>query len=485
MPTGSGTAGALLASYGVRPVKQAVDVSHWLAQLYPDGPVPQRAALQQSREADVCVVGAGYGGLWFALELKRAAPERDVVVLEAVVSGYGAAGRNGGAVIAQMNGSRRYWARRGGRDGAIAIERAVQTTVDEIGQAIEREGIDCWYGKNGYLAVARNELELDRFRATVEEDRAWGFGLDDSRILDAKETAERIAVAGAVGARFSPHCASIDPGRLVRGLADAAERAGVTIYEGTPVDSIAPGAARTPNGTVRARNVVVATEAYTESIATERGRVIPVCTSMLVTEQIPESTMSEIGWRGHEALLAEHPFLHLQHTADGRITIGGDDNRVPYRYGSRASADGPVSRRIEERYRKQLIRLFPALREVRIEQSWQGSFGATRTWAPGVWLDRKTGLAWLGGYVGEGVAGSNLAARTLRDLMLGESTELTRLPWVGNRPRRFEPEPLRFAAANLIWALRYGGEELEHRTGRGNPFPTLGNRLAGFTGHLG
>src|SRR5262249_7552552 len=156
--------------------------------------------------------------------LLRAEPSLEVVLLEAELAGYGASGRNGGAAIAQLNGSRGYWSSLGGPEAAIALERAVQAAVDEIGSVVARESLDGGVSKNGVLGAARTALELERLRASIEDDRAWGFGEEASRLLDAAATRARVRVEGAVGARFSPHCASIDPGALVRGLAEAVER---------------------------------------------------------------------------------------------------------------------------------------------------------------------------------------------------------------------------------------------------------------------
>lgn len=463
-------------------------ISHWFRQLHPPGGpgLTRRPPLEASREADVCIVGAGYTGLWTAYELRLADPSLEIVVLEAEVAGYGASGRNGGAVVAQLNGSRAYWAKRGGRPGAIAMERAVQDAVRQVGAAVAREKIDCAYARNGVLMVARTLLEAERFRASVLEDREWGLTDEDTRFLFADELLARINVDGALGARFNAHCASVQPAALVRGLAEAVERLGVTIVEGTLVTAIEPGVARTARGhAIRARTIVRATEAYTESLSTHRRTMVPVHTSMLVTEVLDDALWQQLGWTAREALLAEHPFLHLQHTADHRITIGGDDNRVPYRYGSAPCRDEPAPRRVLDMYQRELVRLFPALRDVRVEHSWQGIFAAPRNWAPGVGLDRTTGLAWAGGYVGEGVATSNLAGRALCDLILGRETELTRLPFVGPPARRWEPEPLRAIGSAAITALRQYGDRAELRRGKPSRLIELGNRAAGYTGHIG
>jgi glycine/D-amino acid oxidase-like deaminating enzyme len=466
---------------------ESAHLSHWLAQLQGRGEdsLAPRPSLSQSRHADVCIVGAGYTGLWTAYSLLRARPSLDVVLLEAQIAGYGASGRNGGAAIAQVNGSRAYWSKRAGRAGAIGLERAVQAAIDDMGRVVANEGIDCGFSKNGVLMLARTPLELDRFRASIDDDRAWGFTAGDSTLLGKEETLERVSADHVLGARFSSHCASLDPGALVRGLARVVERAGATIYERTPALRIEPRSAITMAGTVTADVVVRATEAYTASLRSDRRRIVPVHTSMLVTEPLPSEIWAEIGWGRREAVLAEHPFLHLQHTRDDRITVGGDDNRVPYRFGSRPCPDAPAPPGVAAMYRRELVRLFPALRDVRIERTWQGIFGASRRWAPAVGIDRRHGLAWAGGFVGEGLAPSYLAAGTLADLILERESELTRLPWVMSPQRSWEPEPLRWCGANLIWAMRYFGDRREERTGRPSRLAELGNRLAGFTGHIG
>jgi glycine/D-amino acid oxidase-like deaminating enzyme len=461
--------------------------SHWMGDMYPadKGGLTLRPSLEGSREADICIVGAGYTGLWTAYELKRADPSLEIVILEAKMAGYGASGRNGGAVIAQFNGSRKYWTKRGGREGTIAMERAAQQAVDVIGETVAREKIDCKYSKNGVVIAARTELEAEHMRHSVEEDRNWGFGDEDSRWLSREETLERINIEGVLGARLGLHCASIHPGRLVRGLADVVERQGTTIYEGTPVTSIAPGVVKHAGGEVRAKVVQRATEAYTESLDSHRRVMVPVHTSMLVTEKLSKADLKAIGWGGREALLAEHPFLHLQHTADDRITIGGDDNRTPYLYGSAPSPDAPPPEKVAAMFASELTRLFPALAEVKFESSWQGIFAAPRNWAPGVGFDPATGMAWGGGYVGEGVAMSNLVGRTLADLIRGQDTELTRLPFVGPPARRWEPEPLRWIGSAAISRMRDRAIESEIRTGRPSRLMAFANRLAGFTGSVG
>jgi glycine/D-amino acid oxidase-like deaminating enzyme len=453
-----------------------VATSYWFSQL---DPAPRlRAPLAGSREADVCIVGAGFTGLWTAYELLRADPSLEVVVLESELAGFGASGRNGGWCSGTVSASREHWARRGGRGGVVAFERALRETVDEVGRVVEREQIRCDFVKGGTLHVAQSPIQIARLRAVIEEDRAWGLGPTDSILLDSAQSAERIRVEGVLGAHYTPHCARVQPARLVRGLAEAAERAGATIHEGTLVERIAPGVAHASSGHVRARFIVRATEGYTARLPGLHRTLLPMRSAMMVTEPLGESTWTALGWERAETLWdSQHVYVYVQRTADGRIALGG--RGTPYSYGSRTDCEGPVSTAVVKALRTRLIELFPPLRDVRVDDAWHGVLAVPRDWAPCVGLDRSTGLAWAGGYVGEGVAASNLAGRTLRDLLLDRDTELARLPWVSPFARAWEPEPFRFIGVRGVHALMSAADRRERATGRGSLFARVGNLIAG------
>jgi glycine/D-amino acid oxidase-like deaminating enzyme len=451
-------------------------VCFWFAEL---GGLPApRAPLPGPRTADVCIVGAGLTGLWTAYELRRADPALDVVVLDAEVAGFGASGRNGGWVSGELAGSRERRAARSSRAAVQALDRAIRATVDEVGAVVAREGIECAFHKGGSLHVAQTPLQLARLEALVAEDRAWGLSHRDSRLLGAAEVAGRVAVAGALGAQYSPHCARVQPARLVRGLAAAAERAGAVLHEATPVTAIEAGRVRTPRGDVRAPLIVRATEGYTARLPGRRRELLPLGSSMLVTEPLGDQTWSRLGWAGAETLLdGQRLYAYLQRTADGRIAIGG--RGVPYRWGSATDREGPVPPATVDALRRRLGELFAGLEDVAVVDAWHGVLGVPRDWSPRVWLDRATGLATAGGYAGEGVAAANLAGRTLRDLLLGRRTELTELPWVEPPGRSWEPEPLRFAGVRGVHALMAAADRREARTGRPAALGRLAARAAG------
>jgi glycine/D-amino acid oxidase-like deaminating enzyme len=447
--------------------------SFWLDQL---GVLERRPALEGAQEADVCIVGAGFTGLWTAYELRRAEPGLRVVVVEAEYAGFGASGRNGGWVFGKVSGTPAAWRRRGRPDGAGVMAAAIQSTVAEVGEVIEREHIACDWFHGGSLTVAQNEPQLARLRTQLEllrqaGDTGW-------KLIDAGELEQRVRVDRGLGALFTPHCARVQPAKLVIGLAHAAERQGAVIHEASPVVDISPRLVRTAAGQVAARYVVVATEGYTANLPGRHRALLPLNSAMIVTEPLPSELWTRLGWDGAETMLdGSHLYTYSQRTADGRVAIGG--RGVPYRFGSRTDREGPVPEQTVRELRDRLAALFPALGDVPVTRAWAGVLGVSRDWCPGVGLDADTGIATAGGYAGEGVAAANLAARTLRDLILGRDTELTRLPWAGTHARNWEPEPLRFIGARGIYGLYRAADRVEERTGRRSHLATVANAIAG------
>jgi glycine/D-amino acid oxidase-like deaminating enzyme len=448
-------------------------VSFWQASL--GGPPPPRPILGAATDTDVCIVGAGYTGLWTALTLRGLRPDLRVVVIEAEHIGFGASGRNGGWLSGLMPGDRERLARAGGRAPVIALQRALHAAVDDVMKTCADEGIDADIVKGGTLRVATSPAQLDRLRRAVAEDRTWGVGPDDAWELSRSEAGERVAAAGVLGGVFSPHCARIQPAKLVRGLASAAERAGVEIYEHTPARRLDPHRVDTPWGAVTARWVVRATEGFTAGLPQFRRVLLPMNSSMIVTAPLDAAGWAGIGWERAETLAtAGHAYLYLQRTADGRIAIGG--RGVPYRWGSRTDDHGVTDASTITALTTALRRLWPALADVAIDHAWCGVLGVARDWSPSVGLDRATGLGWAGGYVGDGVTTAHLAGRTLAELIAGEDTERTRLPWVGHHSRRWEPEPFRWLGVHAIYALYRAADRAE--TAPGGPLSSRWARLA-------
>jgi glycine/D-amino acid oxidase-like deaminating enzyme len=411
-----------------------------------------RAPLPGPAEADVCIVGAGLTGLWSAYYLKREQPDLRIIVLEKEFAGFGASGRNGGWLSAELAGSREAYASTHGHDGVVTLMRAMRDAVDEVIGVAEAEGIDADIVKDGILNVARNPAQLARLRESLDYEKYWGAGPEDFVALSGDESDARIRVKGAMGAVFTPHCARVQPAKLVQGLARVVEGMGVTIYEQTEVTGIEPGRAVTDRGTVRAPVVLRCLEGFTATMPGQRREWLPMNSSMVVTEPLPDPVRADIGWRGAE-LLGDfaHGYMYAQRTADNRIALGG--RGIPYRYGSALDYRGATQQWTVDALTALVRDMFPATNDVPISHAWCGVLGVPRDWTATVLFERTSGLGTAGGYVGSGLTTTNLAGHTLADLVLGRDTELTRLPWVGRQVRKWEPEPLRWLGVQAMYAL--------------------------------
>ncbi|MFD4531603.1 NAD(P)/FAD-dependent oxidoreductase [Kitasatospora sp. NPDC058397] len=436
------------------------EVSFWYAASGLPEPGP---ALPGSADVDVCIVGGGYTGLWTAYYLKKAEPSLRIAVLERRFCGYGASGRNGGWLYNGFAG-RGAFAKRYGPGAAAAMQRAMDEAVGEVVDVAAAERIDAHIVRGGVLEVARNRAQLERLKAFAAAERAYGEGRVE--LLGAKEAADRIAVAGTLGGTWTPYGARIQPAELVRGLARVVRDLGVAVHEGTAVTAILPGTAYarpravTPQGTVTAEYVLRATEGFTAGLRGERRTWLPMNSAMIATEPLPPAFWADAGWQGREVLGDfAHAYMYAQRTADDRIALGG--RGVPYRFGSRTDADGGTQVETVRQLRQILNRFFPAAASARIDHAWAGVLGVPRDWCATVELDRASGLGWAGGYVGSGVTTTNLAGRTLRDLVLGRDTGLTGLPWVGHTVRRWEPEPLRWIGVHAMYAAYHAADRQE------------------------
>ncbi|MEP7035049.1 MAG: FAD-dependent oxidoreductase [Dermatophilaceae bacterium] len=450
-------------------------VSFWYRDM---GVPPRRQGLAGALDVDVAIVGGGFTGLWTAYYLKKDQPDLRIAILEKEFAGFGASGRNGGWLSAEPPGQLRRYAKARGWPSAVAMQKEMFASVDEVIAVAAAEGIDADIQKDGFLQVATNEAQAQRMLAGVPSLRREGWGEADLHVLDAAGLADRVKISGGRAALWSPHCARIQPAKLVRALAAVVEKLGVAIFEGTEVTQIRPHEAVTKHGSVQATHVIRALEGFTASLESTR-LWLPMNSSMLVTAPIPDSAWEQIGWRGAELIADEaHSFSYIQRTADQRIAIGG--RGIPYRYGSRWDDRGETRAATLEQLTRILHQHFPATRDVPIEHTWSGVLGVPRDWCAAVDFDRNTGLGWAGGYVGHGVTATNLAGRTLRDLVLGRDTELTRLPWVGRRVRRWEPEPLRWLGVRALY-VAYRVADRHESDGRDStsPIARIADRISG------
>lgn len=449
-------------------------VSHWTVQA--GRPVP-RLELPGSISADVAIVGAGYTGLWAAYYLKKARPGLRIVVIETQHVGYGASGRNGGALTNAITGGRERYVAAHGREAAERLQSAATDTVAEVMRVAAEERIDADIVHGGEFAVATTSAQEARLRTFVASEQGWQH--TDLTLLDAAEAAKRIDVAGARAAAWHPHAARIQPAKLVRGLANVVERLGVAVYERTRVVEVNPYELQTTHGTVMADHVVLATEGFTANLQGLHRRWLPVTSSLIATAPLPTESFDEIGWSGGELLRDfARASVRAQRTPDDRIVLGG--RGAPYRLGSRIESDGRTPASTMRALLETLHRVFPVTSGIEIARAWSGTTGVSRDGSASVGLDHATGIAWGGGYAGFGIAASNLAGRTITDLILERDTELVALPWVHQRSRDWQREPLRWVAARG----RIGADRLAdglERRGRSmtSPIARIADVIAG------
>jgi glycine/D-amino acid oxidase-like deaminating enzyme len=423
--------------------------------------------------ADVAIVGAGYTGLWAAHHLLRLEPSLQVVVLEAETAGWGASGRNGGWCSALFAQSWASLARRSSPAAALALRRALEATVADVGAWCEEYDVDAGFSRGGTITVARNPGQLNRLQAGFEADRRWGG--EDTRWLTAADVAGRVQVSRILGATWTPHCAAIQPAVLARALARVVESQGGLIAEQTRATTIAAGRVGTDRGTVHARHVIRATEAYTADLPGSHRDLVPLWSLVVATEPLPDSMWTRLGWEGRETVTDErHLLIYAQRSADGRIVFGG--RGAPYRLGS-STAGSVRHRRTFAAIERAMRELFPALRDVTVSHRWSGVLGVPRDWSPSIGWDAAQGIGQAGGYVGDGVGCAALAGHTLAELVLGKDTDRTRLPWVNHRSRRWEPEPLRWLGIRSSSAAMRLADVEEARSGRPSRLAAAVDRL--------
>ena len=457
------------------------DLSFWHDTV--PGGLGRRPPLDGDLHTDVAIIGGGLTGLWTAHYLLARDDRLSITVIEKEIAGFGASGRNGGWCSALFPRSTVSLERAHGRAAAIAMRRAMIETVDEVGRATAAEGIDCHFVRGGTLAFARSAAQLRSARAEVEEAAIYRVDALELRGPGGGDSGgtggSRLGAAGALGAVFDPACARVHPARLVRGLAASLERRGVRIVEGTEVVSYSQGVVRTTRGAVCAPVIVQATEGYGATIGQSHRDILPLYSLMIATEPLPDEFWHRAGIdHGQTFTDFRHLLVYGQRTADNRFAFGGRGAR--YHWGSAVSAGYDHSPNVFEHLRRTLVDLFPGAADAAITHQWGGPLGVPRDWHASVRFDPETGLGSAGGYVGDGLSTTNLAGRTLADLITGTDSSLVRLPWVGHQSPRWEPEPIRFAAANA-GLLAMGIADVEERvTGR----PSLAARVMGpLVGH--
>jgi glycine/D-amino acid oxidase-like deaminating enzyme len=443
--------------------------SLWWSSL--DQPVTPRPALQRHLDVDVAIVGGGFTGLWTARELLRRDRDLRVAVIEKEVCGFGASGRNGGWASGLFPLSNASVIRRYGRESFDHQRHVLQDAVGELGASARADGIDARFIHGGTMTFARGDVQRARLLEEITSARDVGIGADDLDWVDEADLAAHGRLAGALGALYSPHCARIDPARLVRGLSDVVERLGAMIFENTAVTRIVPGRAGrqaevvTVGANVHAHVVVRATEGFTPNLPRQRRTVVPLYSLMIATEPLSPDFWDEVGFARYETFADDrHLIIYGQRTDDGRIAFGG--RGAPYHFGSSVEPQFDTNQKVFAKLETTLRELFPAM-DGAVTHAWGGPLAMPRDHSPFVRVDFDSGLAAAGGYTGDGVVLSHVAATALADLITSPDTEtaFTRLPFVQRAGRRWEFEPFRWIGINAGLALAAWADRVEAERG--------------------
>ena len=428
--------------------------SWWLEQaLAAEGNPPPAPALQGDATADVAVVGGGYTGLWTALALRERAPELRVTLLEGEICGHGPSGRNGGFVHG-------YWGAFPsilavlGEERALDLARSGERIIPGIRAWAEARGEDVWLVESGMLEVSAAPAQDSAVQKAVAV--AVGVGRADQAVpLTPDEVAQRVSSPVFRSGVFYPECATVHPGLLVRALRRAARDAGVTLHERTPVTAVRAGSPNelvTPEGTLRAPEVVLATNAALTGWSPASRNMTNFGSYVVLTEPAPE-VLAEIGWTGGEAIVDGRMFLHyFRTTNDGRVLMGSGSGPIGFggRIDDRFSRDLPTASRAEAGLR----RLLPGLDGVRVERAWGGPIDVSADHLPFFRTNPGTRIHYGAGYSGHGVGPSWLGGRILASLALGADDEWTRSPLATRDLPRLPPEPFRRVGGGLVrWAI--------------------------------
>ena len=403
---------------------------------------------------DLCIVGAGYTGLWTALLAKEANPERSVIIIEQLETGAGASGRNGGFCSYSlthgfMNGYSRF------KDEMAIIERLGRENLEGIEATIKKHNIDCGFELTGEISVANEEWQME---GIIEEANLRNSFGDNVEVLSREDMQSRVNSPLSVGGLWDPDgTALVDPARLVWGLEQACVASGVQIYENTSalrLERTSTGIiVHTPYGSVNAQKVALATNVYRSLVRSAKKYVVPVYDFQLVTEPLTPAQMESIGWKNREGLSeAGNQFHYYRLTKDNEILWGGYD--AIYNFRGKVRHEYESSAETYAHLAEAFLETFPQLQGIKFTHGWGGAIDTCSRFTQ-FWGQAHRGkVAYVMGYTGLGVGASRFGAQVMLDLLDGEDNERTRLRMVRKKPLPFPPEPFKFIFIRLTqWSI--------------------------------
>lgn len=407
-------------------------------------PVP---ALSGEVSAEYCIVGGGFLGLWTALKLLAADPDADIVLLEATHCGYGASGRNAGFAMTMWSKAASLTHRATPADAA-RLARASERALSEIRDFCASEGIDCGFDPTGWLWTANAPAQVGSWDSTLEAAESLGAA-DAFQRIPATEARERLGTDNVFGAVFEEKSAIVDPGRLVLGLRAAVLRRGVRVFENSPVTEIdrASQVVTTPAGSVRSRQLILATNAWLAELPELRRVIVPVSADAVATEPVPD--FLDAHWRGGESWTNSGTVVDFARpTTDRRVVFGRGAAAIAFRgrIGEKFFANPPRTLELSTALSQQVPRLYGA----EVTHSWSGPVDRTQDGLPIIGRLPRSPILFCAGFAGNGVAPSVIFAEMLASLAMRRDDAWSASSYVGVPDYRFPPEPVRYVGALMV-----------------------------------
>lgn len=426
-------------------------------------PVKPGPPLQGDLRCDVCIVGAGFTGLWTAHQLKRAEPTLNIHILEAEHAGAGASGHADGFITPTIGHSLSALVHQFGVERAKVAYAVVARSIVELGRFCRTHNVDAELEPNGYYQVAATPNQLRWLQRDIDlVDRLGAPG--SLNLLDRAAAQERIGSPTIHGA-FKVGGALVNPRRLVRGIYRVVCDQGVIVHERTPARHIertgAGHVVTTPHGRVTADKLVLATNAYQHQFAPFRDTVKPFWSYAVVTEPLTDDQLAQVHWPHREGFVeARNVILFGRLTRTNRLLIGGGP--VPYYYGRNMNENRHMNNAAATQLlHRTLTRYFPQWADLRITHAYGGCIAMTRDVIPHVGTNGD-GIYYGYGYCGNGTALTHTVGKILRDLILERESAYTNLLFVRGAERRYPAEPVAYAGARVkSWMMalqdRYPG----------------------------
>jgi gamma-glutamylputrescine oxidase len=411
---------------------------------------PPNPPLAENLEADVAIIGGGFTGLSAAHFIRKNSPSKSVIVLEARGCGNGASGRNG-AMLLNMTADRYM----NFSSDQVMDKKIYDLTTENIkflGSLPTVTGVDFEIEANGSLQVLNTASDVAECRAYVEKARGLGFPME---FWSKDQTAAAVGTSVYEGAFYDPQSGQLHPMKLVHALKTLAEASGAKIYENTVVTGVQEGPESeltTLSGrTVRAKSLVLATNAYSAHLGYFRNRIAPIHNYVGITPQLSLATIERIGWHRRIPFSDSRTLVHyLGLTRDNRIHIGGGTSDYLFNDGLR---DLPLGAERFAALHRELVRIFPGLEGISFETTWSGLVDCSLDFSPSVGVTGKFKNVFYGmGYSGHGVNLTSLFGRIIADLERGAGDNWKDFPFVNHTLPYLPNEPFRWIGVQASMA---------------------------------